>query len=186
LFAVGFLPLVLPSILHHRAFNVTFSLGLVLWFVLFIIAALSWWVISQFMVPAMYRHRCTAWSAFQKTLALITAHAAETILFILFLVVISIALAIVVFLAGILTCCIGFCLFAMPYIGTVALLPIEILLTGYTLLFLRQFGNDWDVWATLESPAAPSVAASARPPAPSPEVPPSAPPGSPYEPPELR
>jgi hypothetical protein len=181
LLAIGVGPLVLPHFLHHRHVSVTFSLGLVFWFVLFIIAALSWWVISQLMVPVMYRQRCSAWSAFQKTLDLITSHAAEVILFILFLVVITIALGVIVLLAGLLTCCVGLCLFSLPYIGTVILLPVEILLFGYTLLFLRQFGNDWDVWATVETPPAQTLAQS--PPVPPPEISPPTPPPSPYQPP---
>ena len=175
---IGFVPLVLPHILHHHGFTLTFSLGLVSWLVLLIIAALAWWIISQFMVPAMYRQRCNAWSAFQKTVALITGHAAEIILFVLFLVVISIALAIIVFLVGIFTCCIGLCLFALPYIGTVILLPVEILLFGYTLLFLRQFGGDWDVWATLEAAPARVIVEIPSPPAPRPDTSPSSPPSS--------
>lgn len=181
--AIGFVPLVLPHVLHHRGFTFTFSLGLVSWLALIIVAALAWWIISQFIVPVMYRQRCTAWSAFQKTIALITSHAAETILFVLFLVVMSIAIAVTVFLVGVLTCCVGLCLFALPYVGTVILLPVEILLFGYTLLFLRQFGSDWDVWATLETAPARSVAEFSPPSAAAPVVPPSNPPPPSAEPP---
>jgi hypothetical protein len=181
LFAIGILPLLLPSILHHHHINVTFTLGLVFWLALLIIAALAWWIISQFMVPVMYRQRCSAWSAFQKTVGLITSHAGEIILFVLFLVVITIALGIVVLLVGVLTCCVGLCLFALPYVGTVILLPVEILLFGYTLLFLRQFGSDWDVWATLEAapvqtPPSPAVAPEIPPPAAPPSPPSESPP----------
>jgi hypothetical protein len=182
--AIGFVPLVLPHILHHHGFTLTFSFGLVFWLALIIMAALAWWIISQFMVPVMYRQRCSAWAAFQKTVALITSHAAEVILFVLFLVVITIALGIIVFLAGILTCCVGLCLFALPYIGTVILLPVEILLFGYTLLFLRQFGNEWDVWATVETAPAQSIVEGSPPPPAAPEIPPSTSPPSSFEPPE--
>jgi hypothetical protein len=184
LFAIGVVPLVLPVMLHRTGAGFTFTLGSIFCIVLLIISALAWWVISQFMVPVMYRQRCTAWSAFQQTLSLIMSHAAEVILFILFLVVISIAIAIAVVVVGFLTCCVGLCLFALPYIGTVILLPVEILLFGYTLLFLRQFGNDWDVWATLEAPAAqttaemsPMAREEARPSStpPAPEISPSSP-----------
>ena len=41
------------------------------------------------------------------------------------------------------TCCIA----AIPYVGTVILLPIPITLGAFSLLFLRQFGPDYDVWA---------------------------------------
>lgn len=191
LFAIGVLPLMMPALRHHG--GMTFTLGSVFCIVLLIIAALSWWIISQFMVPVMYRQRCSAWAAFEQTLSLITSHAAEVILFIVFLVVISVGIAIAVLMVGLLTCCVGLCLFSLPYIGTVILLPVEILLFGYTLFFLRQFGNEFDVWATLEAPAAESLVSSpppepptvAAPPEPPPtEAPPAPPPRSPYEPPE--
>ncbi len=181
LFGLGILPLILPGLLHGRSAGITFNLGSVFCIVLLIIAALSWWVISQFMVPVMYRQRCSAWAAFEQTLSLITSHAAEVILFILFLIVISVAIAIAVLMAGLLTCCVGLCLFSLPYIGTVILLPVEILLFGYTLLFLRQFGDRFDVWAALQAPAAESVIPPLQTPAT--EVPPATPPRSPYEPP---
>ena len=43
------------------------------------------------------------------------------------------------------TCCIA----AIPYVGTVILLPIPVTLGAFSLLFLRQFGPDYDVWAGL-------------------------------------
>jgi hypothetical protein len=45
--------------------------------------------------------------------------------------------------AACLTCCIA----AIPYIGTVILLPLHVTLYGFTLLFLRQFGLEYDAWA---------------------------------------
>jgi hypothetical protein len=172
---------VFTNALHHHV-GVTFTFSIIFWAAVVIMVALAWWIISQFMVPVMYRQRCSAWKAFQKTFAFVTGHAAEVILFVLFLVVITIALGVIVLLVGVLTCCVGLCLFAIPYIGTVILLPVEILLFGYTLLFLRQFGNDWDVWATAEagqtntpgfsSPAfAPEISPATPPAPPSPEPP---------------
>jgi hypothetical protein len=41
---------------------------------------------------------------------------------------------------------------AIPYIGTVILLPVFVLLRSFSLLFLRQFGSDYDVWAGFTPP----------------------------------
>jgi len=61
----------------------------------------------------------------------------------LFWLVLVLATAIVTCLATCATCCIA----AVPYIGTVILLPVFVLLRLFSLLFLRQFGPDYDVWA---------------------------------------
>lgn len=191
---LGIAPLVLPALLHRSIENVTFTIGLIFWIALIVVIALTWSLISQLMVPVMYRQRCRAWTAFQTVVALISEHAASFILYIIFLVAVSISLAILILLVGCLTCCIGACLFALPYIGTVILLPVEITLYGYTLLFLRQFGPEYDVWAGVTQVAAPSAAtappvapvipaAPAAPALPSTPPPSSPPERSPYEPP---
>jgi hypothetical protein len=41
--------------------------------------------------------------------------------------------------AGLLTCCLGFVLLLIPYVGTVVLLPISVLYRSYTIEFLAQF-----------------------------------------------
>jgi len=45
------------------------------------------------------------------------------------------------------TCCIAGCLFALPYLGTVFLLPILVFERAYSLHYLAQFGPDYDVFA---------------------------------------
>jgi hypothetical protein len=42
----------------------------------------------------------------------------------------------------------------LPYISTVILLPAIVWLAAYKLLFIRQFGDAYDVWATVAAPAA--------------------------------
>jgi hypothetical protein len=45
-----------------------------------------------------------------------------------------------------LTCCIA----GLPYISSVAFLPALVWLLAFKLLFLRQFGPEYDVWAAVE------------------------------------
>jgi hypothetical protein len=54
-----------------------------------------------------------------------------------------------------MTCCIA----AFPYISSVVLLPALVWLLAFKLLFLRQFGPEYDVWATDNStvPVAPTA-----------------------------
>ncbi|PYL49257.1 MAG: hypothetical protein DMF32_07090, partial [Verrucomicrobia bacterium] len=41
---------------------------------------------------------------------------------------------------------------AIPYVGSVILLPIRVALGAFSLLFMRQFGSEYDVWAGFMPP----------------------------------
>jgi hypothetical protein len=58
--------------------------------------------------------------------------------------------------------CATCCIVAIPYVGTVILLPMHIFFQGFLLLFLRQFGSDYDVWAGITQ-APPALPASTSP-----------------------
>lgn len=130
------------------------QIGLRLWialgvFVFFILClALVWTLILQLMIPIMYRQRCLAWPAFSRSLRLIATYPGPMLFYFLFLLVILFAAGLISCLAACVTCCIA----AIPYIGTVLLLPIPVTLHGFSLLFLRQFGSDYDVWANFIPP----------------------------------
>lgn len=74
---------------------------------------------------------------------MIAAHPGEIVLYCLFLIVLAIATGLISCFAICITCCIA----ALPYLGTVILLPVFILLRSFSLVFLRQFGPDYDVWS---------------------------------------
>jgi hypothetical protein len=152
---IAFLPMVLPVILHgaNAWTGFTFSLGLIGWLMLIFILAITWALISQLMVPVMYRRRCRAAEAFKEVIVLISAEPTAIILYLLFLFALYIGITLVACVAICVTCCIA----AIPYIGSVILLPLDVLLCGYTLLFLKQFGADYDVWAGISQPAPPPL-----------------------------
>jgi hypothetical protein len=112
---------------------------------LWLLFILSVTVVSHFMVPVMYRRRCRAWEAFTDVTRLIFQNPMPFVLFVLF----GIALAIGVAVAGTVVMCATCCVGALPYISTVLLLPAIVWLRGYKLLFLRQFGDQYDAWATV-------------------------------------
>ena len=66
----------------------------------------------------------------------------------LFLLLLAVAAVMVNCTVTCATCCIT----AIPYMGTVILLPIPVTLGAFSLLFLRQFGLDYDVWADFMPP----------------------------------
>jgi len=108
-------------------------------------------VVSQFMVPVMYRRRCSARAAFFDVSKLMLARPGPFILFVLFGIVLVIALAIGTLIATCMTCCVA----GLPYVSSVVFLPAFVWLLAFKLLFLRQFGTEYDVWAPPNLPETP-------------------------------
>jgi hypothetical protein len=172
--AVLSLPFMLPIIrrvtfLHiHDVYLIS---TIAAWAFVVVLLVLAWALISNFMVPVMYRQRCRASKAFGIVVRLIAAYPGEILLYCLFLIVLALATVIVACIATCATCCIA----AIPYIGTVILLPVFVLLRSFSLLFLRQFGPDYDAWASVMPPEFFPILSSAPP---LPPLPPPSPPGA--------
>ena len=80
---------------------------------------------NDFVVPMMYLRgsKCMAgWSEFWKLLG---TNKGRFALYILFHIALSLAIGMIIFVIVIVTCCCAGCLFAIPYIGTVLLLPVS-------------------------------------------------------------
>jgi len=147
---VGTLGLAIPLFIRGPGSRADFGLLVAFCVFLFFVLCLvfSWLLISQLMVPIMYRQRCRAPHAFAQTVRLIAGRPGPLVLYTLFFVVLVLAAAMMSCAAACVTCCIA----AIPYVGTVILLPIPVTLCAFSLLFLRQFGPDYDVWATFMPP----------------------------------
>jgi hypothetical protein len=105
-------------------------------------------IATYFMVPVMYRRRCRAVEAFHDVTLVIWHHLGSFFLFCLF----GIVLILAVLMIGAVVTCATCCLAALPYVGTVILLPLFVCLRAFGLVFLRQFGPDYDVWAAFMPP----------------------------------
>jgi hypothetical protein len=123
--------------------GVAFWIGLSAFVFVAVCLAFVWALTSQLMVPIMYRQRCRARLAFAQAVDLVTSHPGPILLYVLFLLLLAVA----VFMIGCAVTCATCCIAAIPYVGTVILLPIPVTLGAFSLLFLRQFGPDYDVWA---------------------------------------
>jgi len=161
------LPLVVP-VIRDAAFPRTHSVyvicAIATWVFVMLLLVLAWSLIANFMVPIMYRQRCRPSEAFNIVGRVIAGYPGEILFYYLFLIVLALATLIVACVATCATCCIA----AIPYIGTVILLPVFVLLRSFSLLFLRQFGPDYDVWASFTPPEFFPVLSSAPPLAPPP------------------
>jgi hypothetical protein len=170
------LPLIIVAIkgryylyLHRDRLDMYVLTAIAAWVFVILLVIIAWALIASLMVPVMYRRRCRAYEAFRAAASLIAAHPGEILLYCLFLIVLALATAIVTCLATCATCCIA----AIPYIGTVILLPVFVLLRSFSLLFLRQFGPEYDVWATFVPPEFLPILSPAPPAPPEPPLPPA-------------
>lgn len=165
--AIAGIPVWVPLIFHpDDVGGAGFAIGLIVLAVVAVCLLLPMAIISMFMVPIMYRRRCGALEAFRTAVALVFAEPGPVILYVLFVIVLWIAFSLVACVATCVTCCIT----AIPYVGTVILLPAYVFFMSFLLLFLRQFGPEYDVWAGVTAVQAPTE--STVPPPPSPPEPP--------------
>jgi hypothetical protein len=134
--------------------------SLILLFLLWICFGILLGLISYFMVPVMYIRRCRALDAFREVLNLILDHVGPFVLFCLFGFCLVLGMMMIGGIATCLTCCLA----ALPYVGTVILLPVFVCLRAFGLCFIRQFGPDYDVWTTVSEP---TTTATEPPPLPS-------------------
>jgi hypothetical protein len=117
----------------------------------FLALAVCFWLIHKFtmdfVVPIMFlrRAKCTiAWGEF---LGLLGANAGHFTLYVLFQFVLAIAIGFLLLVVVVVTCCIAGCLMALPYLGTVALLPVLVFERSYSLCYLAQFVPAYDVFS---------------------------------------
>lgn len=138
---------------------------------------------TSFVLPIMYARRSSfgpAWREFWT--CVFPGHAGSVLLFFLMLLLLNIAAAIV----GIIAVCGTCCLAALPYLGTVVMLPVLVFLRSYSVYFLQQFGPQYTIMVEsaplsygfpvipLEQPMPPAWAPPS-PANPSPDQPPTAP-----------
>ena len=148
--------------------SITFIGLIVFLFVFWVSIAIFVSIATYFMVPVMYRRRCRAMEAFRDVTLLISHNLGSFVLFCLFGVVLILAVLVI----GAIMTCATCCLAALPYVGTVILLPLFVCLRAFGLVFLRQFGPEYDVWASFMPPEFLPILSGAPP---SPQSPPSPP-----------
>ncbi len=126
--------------------------GLVIAFFAVVVLSISFGLVGKFtddfVVPIMSLHTESCMAGWKHFWALLGCNKARFTLYILFQIAISfVILAMVSFicLIGCCLCCSSILLF-LPYIGTVILLPLFVFKRAYSLLYLRQYGQEFDVF----------------------------------------
>ena len=149
-------PFLLPIIrggtfLHLHDFYLVCMIAL--WVVAILMLAIVWGLIAHVMVVIMYRRRCGSVEGFRAAVSLISHYPGEITLYCLFWIALVIGTAVCACILMCATCCLA----ALPYIGAVILLPIHVWLRSFGLLFFRQFGPEYDVWAPSGPPPLPAA-----------------------------
>jgi hypothetical protein len=94
--------------------------------------------LDAFVVPLMLRFDLGVLAAWRRFLRLLWARPGWFLLVGLFVFVLTLAVGSAIVVTGCVTCCLGFILLALPYVGTVVLLPLIVVYRAFTLSFLAQ------------------------------------------------
>jgi hypothetical protein len=127
------------------------GLGLVL-IAVAVVFAIIHKLTTDFVVPIMFLRRSRCLTAWKELWTLLSSHAGQFILYFLFSIVLAMAIGMMVVMVMIVTCCFC-CMMLLPYVGTVALLPVLMFKRCYSLCFLAQFGREYDVFPPAAPPA---------------------------------
>lgn len=108
------------------------------------------WVIQRFMrdfvVPVQFLRGSGCMAAWREVGALVRSDLLHFVLYLLFRIAMGIGIAIALIIVVLATCCCAGCLFALPYLGTVLLLPVLVLERSYSIYFLAQYGSEYSVF----------------------------------------
>lgn len=106
--------------------------------------------VNDFVIPIMYAQRCSfmpAWSIFWTKV--VPGHMWSLTLFYAMRFLLTLSVASIAMIATCCTCCIA----ALPYLGTVILLPTYVLLRSYSVYYLEQFGEQYRIMLIPELPS---------------------------------
>ena len=124
-------------------------------------------VIRDFVVPIMYRRGATATAslvAFKEEV--LPGRVMPFLLFYAMFIVLGIAAGILMLLGMCLTCCVA----ALPYLSSVAFLPVFVFFRCYALCFLQQVAPEWTILPPSQKGMSPPVDPSPESEGPSPVV----------------
>jgi hypothetical protein len=159
--ACGLVTLVLLLIFFAPAATFSFSealsglsyaamvFGIIIMICFGFVAAFVALMLEAFVVPIMYKFDLKATEAWSYFLPWLKARPWQFVLYAIFVFVLVFAFICFFALVCVLTCCIV----ALPYVGTVILLPFYVTYRIFSLEFLAQFDPNFDLFTPAEIPA---------------------------------
>jgi hypothetical protein len=131
--------------------NLTLVASIVLLAMLFFVVIICLMLVRKFtidfVVPIMFLRTTSCVEGWREFLQLFSGRKGAFALYVLFQIVIAMAISVIVIAAICITCCCACCVMMIPYLGTVLLLPILVFERSYSVYYLRQFGPQFDVFA---------------------------------------
>jgi hypothetical protein len=107
-------------------------------------------MLTDFVVPLMCRYRLTVPQACRHFWPLLRQHFMKFVLYGLVIFLVGLAAGVLLFIGIVLTCCTALLILIIPYIGTVALLPLYVFRQYIGLEFMKQFGSEYDLLTEFE------------------------------------
>ena len=133
----------------HRALTLPGVMGVAGLGIIAMICVLGFAVVvkltTDFVVPIQFLRGVKCVEAWRMLLSLLSANIGSLIVYLLFQIVLAIAIFTLILMVVVATCCVAGCLLAIPYLGTVLLLPVLIFSRAYSLYYLAQYGNEYKV-----------------------------------------
>jgi hypothetical protein len=146
----GGVGLVILRMIYRGSFSVSGIIAVVFLVMAMILLGIVFWIIARltkdFIVPLQFIRRIGCLAAWQELRRMLPGNLGNFILYLLFRIVLGMGMSLLVIVVVLATCCLAGCLMAIPYIGTVLLLPILVFDRSYSAYFLAQFGPDFDVF----------------------------------------
>jgi hypothetical protein len=97
-------------------------------------------VLEDFVVPAMVLYQEPVKPSWQRVKqGIFAGHAGQIVVFYLMKIALSFAVGLIAMLATCITCCFA----AIPYVGSVILLPLIVFMRSYSIFYIEQFGAEW-------------------------------------------
>jgi len=144
---------------YYERVPVPFIVAMALLFILTaIVVGFISMFLNSFVAPIMYKNNIKATQAWGSFLSLFKRYPFHFILYGLLVFVLGILAVIFIVVAGLLTCCVGFLLLIIPYIGTVITLPVWYTFRAFSLEFLAQFGPEYELFPSSAESSASSPA----------------------------
>lgn len=101
--------------------------------------ALVGMAVNDFVVPIMWLRGCRVMAAWSEFLSLLSPNLGSFVLYVLLKFLIAVVILVISCLAACVTCCVA----ALPYIGTVLLLPLFVFRRSYSMYFFSQLRPDY-------------------------------------------
>lgn len=124
-------------------------MALVFFIIMFITGYISLFL-SHFIVPIMYKNSISAVEAWRLFMSLLTRHLLHFILYGIIIFLLYLLVFFCVTVIGLFTCCIGFIILSIPYIGAVLVLPVSYTFRALSVEFLEQFGPEYEIFPKLD------------------------------------